>query len=130
METGRARFACSAVRRSASIAMIRVILPPNLRTLAHVDGQLGVELNGMVPQPGLLEACDAKLPLPRGALRDRVTHGRRRMVRFLACGEELAHEPPDAPLPEAMPKGAGPFLIRGPIDGGYVPAVSGRGGAV
>jgi sulfur-carrier protein len=98
--------------------MIRVILPPNLRTLAQVDGELGVELNGTVTQRSLLDAVEAKYPMLRGTMRDHVTQVRRPMVRFFACGEDLSHETPDTPLPEAIANGAEPFLIIGAIAGG------------
>src|SRR5205823_14001333 len=102
METDRARSAYSAVGRSANIIMIRVILPPNLRTLAHVDGEVGLELNGTLTQRSLLDADQAKYPTLRGTMRDHVTQVRRPMVRSFACGEDLSHESPDAPLPERI----------------------------
>ena len=98
--------------------MIRVILPPNLRTLACIDGEVGVELNGTLTQRSLLDAVEAKYPMLRGTMRDHVTQARRPMVRFFACGEDLSHESPDAPLPNAIAKGAEPFLIIGAIAGG------------
>jgi len=98
--------------------MIRVILPPNLRTLARIEGELGLELNGTVTQRSLLDAVEAKYPMLRGTMRDHVTQIRRPMVRFFACGEDLSHETPDTPLPEAIANGAEPFLIIGAIAGG------------
>jgi molybdopterin synthase sulfur carrier subunit len=98
--------------------MIRVILPPNLRTLAHVDDEVGLELNGTLTQRSLLDAVEAKYPMLRGTMRDHVTQVRRPMVRFFACGEDLSHESPDTPLPDAIAKGAEPFLIIGAIAGG------------
>ncbi len=98
--------------------MIRVILPPNLRTLAHVESELGLELNGTLTQRSLLDAVEAKYPMLRGTMRDHVTQVRRPMVRFFACGEDLSHESPDAPLPDAIANGAEPFLIIGAIAGG------------
>jgi hypothetical protein len=98
--------------------MIRVILPPNLRTLARVDGEVGFELNGTVTQRSVLDAVEAKYPMLRGTMRDHVTQVRRPMVRFFACGEDLSHESPDAPLPDAIASGAEPFLIIGAIAGG------------
>jgi len=98
--------------------MIRVILPPNLRTLARIEGELGLELNGTVTQRSLLDAVEAKYPMLRGTMRDHVTQVRRPMVRFFACGEDLSHETPDTPLPEAIANGAEPFLIIGAIAGG------------
>ncbi len=98
--------------------MIRVILPPNLRTLARVDGEVGLELNGTLTQRSVLDAVEAKYPMLRGTMRDHVTQARRPMVRFFACGEDLSHESPDAPLPDAIAKGVEPFLIIGAIAGG------------
>ena len=98
--------------------MIRVILPPNLRTLAQVDGEIGLELNERLTQRSLLNAIETRYPMLRGTMRDHVTHVRRPMVRFFACGEDLSHESPDAPLPKAIANGAEPFLIIGAIAGG------------
>ena len=98
--------------------MIRVILPPNLRALAHVDGEVRLELNGTLTQRSLLDAVEAKYPMLRGTMRDHVTQIRRPMVRFFACGEDLSHESPDAPLPDAIANGGEPFLIIGAIAGG------------
>jgi sulfur-carrier protein len=98
--------------------MIRVILPPHLRTLAHIEGEVDLELNGNVTQRSLLDAVEAKYPMLQGTIRDHVTQLRRPMVRFFACGEDLSHESPDAPLPEAIANGIEPFLIIGAIAGG------------
>jgi len=98
--------------------MIRVILPPNLRTLAHVHGEVALELNGTLTQRSLLDAVEAKYPMLRGTMRDHVTQARRPMVRFFACGEDLSHESPDASLPEAIANGTEPFLVIGAIAGG------------
>ena len=98
--------------------MIRVVLPPHLRTLAHVDGEVELELDGTVTQRSLLNAVESKYPMLRGTIRDHVTQIRRPMVRFFACGEDLSHEPPDAPLPNAIANGAEPLLIIGAIAGG------------
>jgi sulfur-carrier protein len=98
--------------------MIRVILPPNLRTLAHVEGEVELELNGTVTQRSLLDAVESKYPMLRGTMRDHVTQIRRPMVRFFACGEDLSHQPPDAALPDAIANGVEPFLIIGAIAGG------------
>jgi molybdopterin synthase sulfur carrier subunit len=98
--------------------MIRVVLPPNLRTLAHLDGEVKLDLNGTVTQRSVLDAVEAKYPMLRGTIRDHVTQLRRPMVRFFVCGEDLSHESPDAPLPDAIANGAEPFLIIGAIAGG------------
>jgi molybdopterin synthase sulfur carrier subunit len=98
--------------------MIRVVLQPNLRTLARIEGEVGLELNGTVSQRSLLDAVEAKYPMLRGTMRDHVTQVRRPMVRFFACGEDLSHESPDVPLPDAVANGAEPFLIIGAIAGG------------
>jgi molybdopterin synthase sulfur carrier subunit len=100
------------------MAMIRVILPANLRTLAHVEGEVELEFNGMLTQRSLLDAVESKYPMLRGTLRDHVTHLRRPMVRFFACGEDLSHQSPDAPLPDAIATGTEPFMIIGAIAGG------------
>jgi len=98
--------------------MIRVVLPPHLRTLAHVDGDVELELNGTVTQRSVLDAVEAKYPMLCGTMRDHVTQLRRPMVRFFACGEDLSHESPDAVLPDTIANGAEPFLIIGAIAGG------------
>jgi hypothetical protein len=98
--------------------MIRVILPPHLRTLARVDGEAELDLHGKVTQRSVLDALEAKYPILRGTTRDHVTHMRRPMVRFFACGEDISHESPDAPLPDAITNGSEPFLIIGAIAGG------------
>jgi len=98
--------------------MIRVVLPAHLRTLAKVDGELKVEVQGKVTQGAVLDALEASYPMLRGTMRDQVTHKRRAFVRFFACQEDLSHEPPDSQLPEAVASGAEPFLIVGAIAGG------------
>ena len=98
--------------------MIRVILPPNLRTLAHLESEVRLELNGTLTQRSLLDAVEAKYPMLRGTMRDHVTQVRRPMVRFFACGEDLSLESPDEPLPDAIANGTEPFLIIGAIAGG------------
>jgi molybdopterin synthase sulfur carrier subunit len=98
--------------------MIRVVLPPHLRTLADIDGEIDLELNGKVTQRSLLDAVESKYPMLRGTIRDHVTQTRRPMIRFFACGEDLSHESPDAPLPHAIANGAEPFLVIGAIAGG------------
>jgi hypothetical protein len=101
-----------------AMAMIRVVLPPHLRTLARVDGEVDLEVNTPVSQSSVLDALEAKYPMLRGTIRDHVTKLRRPMVRFFACGEDLSHESPDTPLPDAIVKGPEPFLIIGAIAGG------------
>jgi molybdopterin synthase sulfur carrier subunit len=98
--------------------MIRVALPPHLRTLARIDGELQLELKAPVSQRSVLDALEAHYPMLRGTIRDHVTQLRRPMVRFFACGEDLSHESPDAPLPDAIASGSEPFLIIGAIAGG------------
>jgi len=98
--------------------MIRVVLPPNLRSLARVDGEVELEVKTPVSQRSVLDAIEAKYPMLRGTIRDHITHLRRPMVRFFACGEDLSHESPDAPLPDAIATGTEPFLIIGAIAGG------------
>ena len=98
--------------------MIRVVLPAHLRTLAHVDGEVKLEVDGQVTQRSVLDALEARYPMLRGTIRDQVTQKRRAFVRFFACQEDLSHEPPDAPLPGAVATGAEPFMIVGAIAGG------------
>jgi sulfur-carrier protein len=98
--------------------VIRVVLPPHLRTLARVKGEVELEVRGPVTQRSVLDALEASYPMLRGAIRDHVTQQRRAFVRFFACSEDLSHESPDAPLPEAVAKGAEPFLVVGAIAGG------------
>jgi len=98
--------------------MIRVTLPPHLRKLAQVDGEVQLEVGGPVTQRAVLDALEARYPALRGTIRDHVTQRRRAFVRFFACGEDLSHEPPEAPLPDAVAAGAEPFMIVGAIAGG------------
>jgi molybdopterin synthase sulfur carrier subunit len=98
--------------------MIRVILPAHLRMLARVEGEVELEVEGQATQRSVLDALEARYPMLRGAVRDHVTQQRRPFVRFFACQEDLSHEPPDAPLPDAVATGAEPFLLVGAIAGG------------
>jgi sulfur-carrier protein len=98
--------------------MIRVVLPAHLRTLAQVDGEVQLEVEGQATQRSVLDALESRYPMLRGTLRDHVTKQRRPFVRFFACEEDLSHESPDAPLPEAVAMGAEPFLVVGAIAGG------------
>src|SRR5881296_806332 len=98
--------------------MIRVVLPAHLRTLARVDGEVTLHVEGQVTQRSVLDALEARYPLLRGTIRDQVTHQRRPFVRFFACEEDLSHELQDAPLPDAVATGAEPFLIVGAMAGG------------
>ena len=98
--------------------MIRIVLPAHLRTLAHVNGEVELEVQGQATQRLVLDALEARYPMLRGTIRDHVTQQRRAFVRFFACKEDLSHESPDAPLPDAVAKGAEPFLVIGAIAGG------------
>jgi hypothetical protein len=98
--------------------MIRVVLPPHLRTLARVNGDVELEVTGQVTQRSICDALEARYPMLCGTIRDHVTKERRPFLRFFACQEDLSHESPDAPLPEAVTCGAEPFLIIGAIAGG------------
>ncbi|MET0851307.1 MAG: MoaD/ThiS family protein [Candidatus Rokuibacteriota bacterium] len=98
--------------------MIRVVLPAHLRTLARVDSEVKLEVEGPVTQRTVLDALEARYPMLRGTIRDQVTGKRRAFLRFFACEEDLSHEPPDAPLPEAVAEGAEPFLVVGAMAGG------------
>ncbi len=98
--------------------MIRVVLPASLRTLARVDGEVQLDVEGPVTQRSVLDALEARYPMLRGAIRDHVTQRRRPFVRFFACKQDLSHEPTDAPLPEVVATGDEPYLIVGAMAGG------------
>ncbi len=98
--------------------MIRVVLPAHLRTLARVNGEVRVDVQGPVTQRSVVDALEISYPVLRGAIRDHVTQKRRPFVRFFACSRDLSHELPDAPLPDAVVTGAEPFLVIGAIAGG------------
>ena len=99
-------------------AKIRVILPPHLRTLAHVGREMTIDIAGQVTVRSVLDALEATYPMLTGTIRDHVTQQRRPFLRFFACEEDLSHESPDAPLPEAVVSGKEPLLILGAIAGG------------
>jgi molybdopterin converting factor small subunit len=98
--------------------MIRVELPAHLRTLARVDREVSLAVEGAVTLRAVLDALEAAYPGLRGTIRDHVTQERRPFVRFFACEQDLSHEPPDAPLPDAVARGAEPLVIIGAIAGG------------
>jgi sulfur-carrier protein len=98
--------------------MIRVVLPHHLRTLARVTDEVQVDLNGGATVKSVIDAIEAKYPALRGTIRDHDTLQRRSLVRFFACGEDISHESPDAPLPDAIANGTEPFFIMGAIAGG------------
>lgn len=98
--------------------MIRVELPAHLRTLASVNGEVTLEIEGQATQRSVLDALEARFPMLKGAIRDHVTQVRRPFLRFFACQEDLSHESPDAPLPVEVATGKEPFLIIGAIAGG------------
>jgi sulfur-carrier protein len=99
-------------------AMIRVVLPAHLRTLARVEGEVKLEVRGPATQRSVLDALETAYPMLRGTIRDHVTQERRAFLRFFACEEDLSHELPDAALPDAVVSGKEPFLIIGAIAGG------------
>jgi molybdopterin synthase sulfur carrier subunit len=98
--------------------MIRVELPPHLRTLARVDAEVTIDVEGPVTLRSLLDALEACYPVLRGTIRDHVTQQRRPFVRFFACEEDLSHESPDIPLPRAVTTGVEPFMVVGALAGG------------
>jgi hypothetical protein len=98
--------------------VIRVVLPEHMRTIAGVEREVCVDVDGMVTQRSVLDALEATYPALRGTIRDRVTHQRRPFVRFFALEEDLSHEPPDAPLPDAVAAGTEPFFVVGAMAGG------------
>jgi molybdopterin synthase sulfur carrier subunit len=98
--------------------MIRVVLPFHLRTLARVDGEVSLEVDGAVTQRAVLDALEQRYPMLRGTIRDHETLARRPLVRIYACREDVSHEPPDAALPDDIASGAEPLLIVGAVAGG------------
>ncbi len=98
--------------------MIRVMLPAHLRALIRLKGEVELEVAGAVTQRSVLDALESRYPMLRGTIRDHVTQRRRAFLRFFACEEDLSHEPPDAPLPDAVAKGEEPFLVIGAVAGG------------
>jgi hypothetical protein len=98
--------------------VIRVILPPHLRNLARVTGEVSVTVDGEVTQRHVLDAVENQYPMLRGTMRDRGTGRRRALVRFFACEEDLSNEPPDAPLPAEVASGKEPFMVVGAMAGG------------
>ena len=98
--------------------MIRVVLPYHLRTLARVEGEVALQLDGPPTQQAVLDALEARYPVLRGTIRDHGTLKRRPFVRFFACERDLSHEPPEAPLPAAVAAGTEPYLVVGAMAGG------------
>lgn len=98
--------------------MIRLVLPFHLRTLAQVAGEVRLDVAGPVTLAAVLDALEARYPMLRGTIRDHITQQRRPMIRFFACEQDLSHDPPDAPLPDPVTRGAEPLLIVGAIAGG------------
>jgi sulfur-carrier protein len=98
--------------------MIRIVLPAHLRTLARVGGEVKLDVEGPVTQRSVLDALEACYPMLRGTIRDHVTQQRRPFLRFFACEQDLSHEPPDAPLPDAVTEGKEPYLVVGAMAGG------------
>ena len=98
--------------------MIRVVLPAHLRTLARVDGEVSLAVEGEATQRSVLDALESRYPMLRGTIRDHVTQERRAFLRFFACEQDLSHEPPDAPLPGAVAAGDEPYLVVGAMAGG------------
>jgi molybdopterin synthase sulfur carrier subunit len=98
--------------------MIRVLLPTHLRRLAQVEGEVQLEVAGVATQRSVLDALEARYPALRGTIRDQVSGQRRPFMRFFACEQDLSHEPPDSPLPDAVATGSEPFLVVGAIAGG------------
>lgn len=98
--------------------MIRIVLPPHLRALAQVKGDIMLEIEGQATQRSVLDALEESYPMLRGTIRDHVTQERRPYLRFFACEQDVSHEPPDTPLPEPVAAGAEPLIIIGAIAGG------------
>ncbi|MDQ4027407.1 MAG: MoaD/ThiS family protein [Actinomycetota bacterium] len=98
--------------------MIRLVLPAHLRTLARIDGEVKLQIEGDVTQRSVIDALEDQYPVLRGTIRDHDTQRRRAFVRFFACGEDVSHEPPDVPLPDAVAAGDEPFMVVGAMAGG------------
>jgi len=98
--------------------MVRVLLPSHLRTLARVDSEVELEVEGVATQRSVLDALEARFPVLRGTIRDHDSHRRRPFIRFFACEQDLSHESPDSPLPTQVAEGTEPFLVVGAIAGG------------
>ena len=98
--------------------MIRVVLPPHLRSLAHIGGEVRLDIAGPVTPRRVLDAVEERYPMLRGTMRDRRTGQRRALVRFFACEDDWSNESPDTPLPESVATGAEPFLVVGAMAGG------------
>jgi hypothetical protein len=98
--------------------MIHVVLPYHLRTLARIEGEVRLEVDGVITQRSVLDALEARYPMLCGTIRDQVTFKRRAFLRFFACQEDLSLQPPDAPLPEAVVAGKEPFYVIGAVAGG------------
>jgi sulfur-carrier protein len=98
--------------------MIRVVLPHHLRKLARVDGEVQLDVEGPITQRTVLDVLEARYPVLRGTIRDHVTQERRAFVRFFACEQDLSHDPPDTPLPDAVATGAESFVVLGAMAGG------------
>ena len=98
--------------------MIRIVLPFHLRKLARVDGDVQLHVEGPITQRSVLDALEARYPVLRGTIRDHVTKKRRAFVRFFACEQDLSHEPPDTPLPDAVAAGSESFIVLGAMAGG------------
>src|SRR5262245_17468815 len=118
MGAHRTRPASGPVRGGSDAFMIRVVLPPHLRALARVEGDVMLAVIGHPTQRTVLDAVEARFPMLRGTIRDHVTQQRRPLVRFFACQEDLSHELPDTPLPDDVATGKEPFLIVGALAGG------------
>lgn len=98
--------------------MIRIVLPQHLRTLAHVLGEVEIEVDGVATPGTVIDALEARYPMLRGTIRDQQTQVRRPFLRFFACEEDLSHEAPDYVLPTAVANGEEPLMIVGAIAGG------------
>jgi molybdopterin synthase sulfur carrier subunit len=98
--------------------IVRVVLPAHLRTLARVEGEVKIDVEGEATQRSILDALEASYPMLRGTIRDHVTRERRAFLRFFACEQDVSHESPDAPLPDAVARGVEPLLIVGAMAGG------------
>ena len=118
LDGDRPRPAGGAVGRGADAAMIRVVIPYHLKTLANITGEVELDVEGPATLRSVLDALEARYPMLRGTIRDHTTGQRRAFLRFFACEQDFSNDPPDTPLPEAVVSGAEPFLVIGAIAGG------------
>lgn len=116
--TGKSEVRSQKLKVSTHTSAIRVVLPAHLRTLARVSDEVTLEIQGRPTTSSVIDAIETRFPVLRGTIRDQRTRERRPFIRFFACEQDLSHDPPDVPLPDAVIKGTEPFLVVGAMAGG------------